>query len=167
MVQPLALHLCDLVFQFEGLAFLGLRSLKSVRSVVLFSFFVHASVLTLFGTVSLDKLEFFLESCDLLVSLLLVEGPLGNELSAQVLHLLGETSLDGIDLLAHDRPPDAVQLIEDLRDASLGHLPAKGLLNLLDLSNCFSRDPLILQVRPVQTFAGGSSCHAVCGLAPT
>lgn len=83
--------------------------------------------------------------------LFLVKCSLGYELPAQVLHLLREASLDCVDLLAHDRSPYPVQLVQDLRHARLSHLPSERLLYFLDLPHRFSRNPFVLQVRTVQT----------------
>jgi hypothetical protein len=106
-----------------------------------------APVLTLLGSVSLKELKFFLEAGNLLVCLFLIECPLSDKLSSQVLYLLNVASLNGISLLPHHSTPYAIQFVENLRYACLGHGSIECLLNLLDSSHCFGGYPLVLQVR--------------------
>ena len=101
-------------------------------------------VLTLLGSVSLKELKFFLEAGNLLVCLFLIECPLSDKLSSQVLYLLNVASLNGISLLPHHSTPYAIQFVENLRYACLGHGSIECLLNLLDSSHCFGGYPLVL-----------------------
>lgn len=94
----------------------------------------------------MDELKLLLKPGDLLVSLFLIERSLGDKLSSQVLYLLRVLLLDCLGLLAHDRSPDTVQLIQDLGDAGLCHLSIEGLPDLLDLSHGLGWDPRVLKV---------------------
>ena len=88
------------------------------------------------------------------MSLLLIESSLGDKLSSQVLYLLRVLLLDGLGLLAHDRSPDTVQLIQDLGDAGLRHLSIEGLPDLLDLSHGLGWDPGVLEIRAMLRLLG-------------
>lgn len=73
--------------------------------------------------------------------------------------LQSQLALDGIVLLPHDVAPDAVELIEDLRDARLCHLAVISRAYLLDLLYGFRWDPLIgimvlLELLPRSDFVG-------------
>ena len=120
MVQSLSLHLCDLVFELKCFTLLSFRSLESIGHVVLFRLRVidirtgDAPVLTLLGSVSLKELKFFLEAGNLLMCLFLIECPLSDELSSQVLYLLSVASLNSISFLPHHSTPYAVQFVEYL-----------------------------------------------------
>lgn len=90
-----------------------------------------------------NKCEFLLQSRDLTLRDVLIESLLGHELAPQVLNLKGELSLDGCVFFPHDVSPNQVELIEDLRDASLRHLAIELALELLDLLDSLGGDPFV------------------------
>ena len=88
--------------------------------------------------------QFFLHALNLLNKLALVKRLLSHDLSTQVLNLRSEALLDCSVLLAHDLTPDAVQLVQDLTDASLGHLAAEVVLDLQNCAHGLRWDPVVV-----------------------
>ena len=127
-----------------GLAFSGeeLTSLLSASSLALELIQSH-----------LDEVKLFLESRDLTLGLILVEGLLGDKLSSQVLDLQGVLLLEGIVFLSHDIAPNNVETVQDLADASFVELALVLLLELLDLLDSLSWDPLV----SISILLGGKS----------
>ena len=72
-----------------------------------------------------------------------VKGFLGHELATQVLHLKGELSLDSCIFLSHDVSPNQIELVENLRNASLSHFSIELSLEILDFLDSLGWNPLI------------------------
>ena len=89
------------------------------------------------------KLKLFFQTADLSLRFVLVKSLFGDQLSSEVLNLQGVFLFDCFVLFTHDVPPDYVELVEDLRNASLSHLWVESLLDLFDLLNCFRWNPLV------------------------
>ena len=126
---------------------LRVSSCRHVRKVlVLLCATLAISLSLLVVQLRVHEDDFLLESRDLSLGLVLVEGLLGHELSAQILHLQRELSLDSLILFPHDVTPDHVQLIENARDTRLRHETVPLLvviLDLVDFLDGFGRDPLV------------------------
>ena len=91
----------------------------------------------------LQEVDLLLEARDLSLALVLIECLLGNKLSSEVLDLESILSFDGFVFLAHDLAPDYVHFVQDLGHASLVHFALELVLDLLDLLDSGSRDPLV------------------------
>ena len=91
----------------------------------------------------LEELKLLLQSGDLPLRLVLVKGLLRHELAPKVLHLQRELPFDSLVLLPHDVPPNYVELVQNLGNAGLRHLAVESGLQLLDLLNSFSGNPLV------------------------
>ena len=88
--------------------------------------------------------ELFLGPADFIDQFTLVKGLLGDHLASEVLDLSVQTLLDCIVLLAHDVPPDGVQIVENLADTLLSHLAMEPLLDGEDGPDSLCWDPVVV-----------------------
>ena len=88
--------------------------------------------------------KFFLNTLDLLDQLALVKCLFCDNLAPQVLDLRCETLLYGSILFSHDLSPDAIELVENLTDASLGHLSAEIVFDLQNCAHRLRRYPIVI-----------------------
>jgi len=104
------------------------------------SFLLNSLIVELF----IGKSEFFLDSLDLLDQLTLVKCLFCDNLAPQVLDLRSETLLDCSILFSHDLSPDAIELVENLTDASFGHLSAEIVFDLQNCAHSLRRYPIVI-----------------------
>ena len=91
----------------------------------------------------LQELNLLFEAGNFALTLIFVKGFLGHELTTKILNLEGEFLFDGLIFFSHNVSPNNVELIEDVGNASLSHFGFEGLLDLLDLLDSCSWNPLI------------------------
>ena len=91
----------------------------------------------------IDEGQLPLESRYLSLGLIFIKSLLGDKLATKLLDLEGALLLDGLVLFTHDVSPDVVEFVENLGDASLGHLRVESLLNLFYLLHSLSWYPFI------------------------
>lgn len=90
--------------------------------------------------------QLLLSPRDFLHELGLVEGLLGDDLSAEILDLVSEPLLDRVVLLPHDVAPNRIQFVEDLRNCSLGHRTLEVVLDPHYGANSLRRDPVVVDL---------------------
>lgn len=97
--------------------------------------------------------KFSLHSCNLLLEFSLVESLLSHDLAAEVLELASQTFLDGVALLAHNFPPNSVELVKNFRDARLRDFASSlvdrlsAFFYVVENSNGLSGDPVVVKLR--------------------
>lgn len=90
-----------------------------------------------------DESKLLLKPRDFSLRHIFIKGFLGHELATEVLNLKGKLSLDCSVFLSHDVPPNQVELVENLGDASLSHFTVELPLEVLNFLDSHGWNPLI------------------------
>jgi len=90
-----------------------------------------------------NKGKLLLESRNISLRDIFIEGFLGHKLATEVLDLKSELSFDSCILLSHDVSPNQIKLVENLRNASLSHFSIELSLEILDFLDSQGWNPFI------------------------
>ena len=78
------------------------------------------------------------------------------------MNLSSEALLNRIVLFTHYLSPDRVELVQDLRDARLGHLPVESLLDLKDSAHSLCWNPVVVLLGSGASLAFSSHRRSIC-----